>query len=157
MVIGIAIVILTLGVGALFLLVCRLTVDALPAFAGCAAGFWAYGTGAGPIGAIAIGVATAAVTLATGRFVFGCSRSAAIRACIAFAFAAPAAYVGYVVPAVMLRRLPSVRQPPLLHYVPHIINRMPLTGPRGMPSTKAVRCHGVISAEVLRYRGWPVS
>jgi hypothetical protein len=95
MVIGIAIVILTLGVGVLCLLVCRLTVDALPAFAGCAAGFWAYGTGAGPIGAIAIGVAAAAVTLATGRLAFGCSRSTAIRACIAFVFAAPAAYVGY--------------------------------------------------------------
>jgi hypothetical protein len=62
MVIGIALVIVTLGVGALCLLVCRLTVDALPAFAGCAAGFWAYGTGAGPIGALAIGVVGAAVT-----------------------------------------------------------------------------------------------
>ncbi len=95
MVIGIAIVILTLGVGALFLLVCRLTVDALPAFAGCAAGFWAYGTGAGPIGALALGVVGVAITLAAGRLAFGCSRSAVTRTCIAFVFAAPAAYVGY--------------------------------------------------------------
>jgi hypothetical protein len=95
MVIGIAIVILTLGVGALFLLVCRLTVDALPAFAGCAAGFWAYDTGAGPIGALAIGVVGAAITPGAGRLAFDCSRSAATRTCIAFVFAAPAAYVGY--------------------------------------------------------------
>src|SRR5229473_2570105 len=95
LVIGIAIVILTLGVGALFLLVCRLTVDALPAFAGCAAGFWAYGTGAGPIGALALGVVGVAITLAAGRLAFGCSRSAVTRTCIAFVFAAPAAYVGY--------------------------------------------------------------
>ena len=95
MVIGIALVALAVGIGALCVFVCRLAVDALPAFAACLAGFWAYSTGAGLIGAIMIGVAVAAVTVAAGRLAFGCSRSATTRAVVAFVFAAPAACAGY--------------------------------------------------------------
>jgi hypothetical protein len=152
MVIGIAIFILTLGVGALCLLVCRLTVDALPAFAGCAAGFWAYGTGAGPIGALAIGVVGAAITLGTGRLAFDCSRSIAIRACIAFVFAAPAAYVGYhVILALGQYAVPSDAWRHAFAligaFVIGVTATIRIAGPTGFPSksTPAQACRASVS------------
>src|ERR1700694_5419144 len=86
---------LVFGIGALCVLVCRLAIDALPAFAACTAGFWAYDTGAGPIGAIMVGLIAGASTLAAGRLVFDSTRSGAVRVIVALLFAAPAALAGY--------------------------------------------------------------
>jgi hypothetical protein len=44
-----------LGLGGLCFLLVRSAVYALPVFTGLAAGFWAFDTGAGPIGAIGVG------------------------------------------------------------------------------------------------------
>jgi hypothetical protein len=86
---------LVFGIGALCVLVCRLAVDALPAFAGCTAGFWAYDTGAGPIGAIIVALVAGATTVAAGRLVFDATRNGAVRVLVALLFAAPAALAGY--------------------------------------------------------------
>ena len=86
---------LVFGIGSLCVLVCRLAVDALPAFAGCTAGFWAYDTGAGPIGAIIVALVAGAMTLAAGRLVFDSTRNGAVRLLVALLFAAPAALAGY--------------------------------------------------------------
>ena len=90
---------LVFGIGGLCVLVCRLAVDALPAFAGCTAGFWAYDTGAGPIGAIIVALVAGAMTLAAGRLVFDSTRNGAVRVLVALLFAAPAALAGYHVRA----------------------------------------------------------
>jgi hypothetical protein len=84
-----------LGLGGLCFLLVRSTVYALPVFAGFAAGFWAFDTGAGPIGAIGVGAVIGGATFAIFHVAFGLARSAAARALVAFAFAAPAAYAGY--------------------------------------------------------------
>ena len=70
-------------------------------------GFWAYDTGAGPIGAIIIALVAGATTLAAGRLVFDSTRNGAVRVLVALLFAAPAALAGYVVPEFMLRRRPN--------------------------------------------------
>jgi hypothetical protein len=82
-----------LGLGGLCFV--RSTVYALPVFAGFAAGFWAFDTGAGPIGAIGVGAVIGGATFAIFQVAFGLARSAAARALVAFVFAAPAAYAGY--------------------------------------------------------------
>jgi hypothetical protein len=84
-----------LGVGGLCFLLVRSTVYALPVFAGFAAGFWAFDTGAGPLGAIGFGAVIGGATFAIFQVTFGLARSGAARALVAFVFAAPAAYAGY--------------------------------------------------------------
>jgi len=84
-----------LGLGGLCFLLVRSTVYALPVFAGFAAGFWAFDTGAGPIGAIGVGDVIGGATFVIFQVAFGLARSAAARALVAFVFAAPAAYAGY--------------------------------------------------------------
>src|ERR1700730_18238968 len=86
---------LVFGIGVLCVLVCRLAVDALPAFAGCTAGFWAYDTGAGLIGAIIVAILAGVLTLAAGRLVFDSTRNGAVRVLVVLLFAAPAALAGY--------------------------------------------------------------
>jgi hypothetical protein len=86
---------LVFGIGALCALICRLAVDALPAFVACTAGFWAYGTGAGPIGASMVALLAGVGTLAAGRFVFSSTRNGVVRLLVALLFAAPAAFTGY--------------------------------------------------------------
>ena len=95
---------LVFGIGALCVLVCRLAVDALPAFAACTVGFWAYDTGAGPIGAIIVALVAGVMTLAAGRLVFDSTHNRVIRVLVVLLFAAPAALAGYVAPEFMLRR-----------------------------------------------------
>lgn len=79
----------------LFFLLVRSAVYALPVFAGFAAGFWAFDTGAGPIWAIGVGAVIGGATFAIFQVAFGLARSAAARALVATIFAAPAAYAGY--------------------------------------------------------------
>src|ERR1700730_6663119 len=86
---------LVFGIGALCVLVCRLAVGALPAFAGCTAGFWAYDTGAGPIGALIVALVAGALAVSAGRVVFDSPRNGAVRVLLALLFAAPAALAGY--------------------------------------------------------------
>jgi hypothetical protein len=88
---------LVFGIGALFVLICRLAVDALPVFVACAVGFWTYETGAGPIGAIILALAAGAGTVAAGRFLFDATRNRALRLLLILLFAAPAAVTGYYV------------------------------------------------------------
>jgi len=72
-----------------------LAVYALPFFAGLSAGLAAYHSGAGPIGAIIVGVVAGAVTLLLGQVAFATVRSPLVRDTIALLFAAPAALAGY--------------------------------------------------------------
>lgn len=83
------------GLGFICWLLFNLAVYALPFCAGVSAGMAAYETGAGPIGAILVGLVAAAVTLVVGQFLFAKIRSPAVRAIIAVLFAAPAALAGY--------------------------------------------------------------
>jgi hypothetical protein len=92
---AIGLVLSALGLGGLCFLLVRSTIYALPVFAGVVAGFWANGTGAGPIGAIGVAVIVAGATFGAFRLAFGFTRSAAARALVAFIFAAPAAYAAY--------------------------------------------------------------
>src|SRR2546430_7404906 len=86
---------LILGIGAFCVLICRLAVDAFPAFVGSTVGFWAYSMGAGPIGAIILALIAGATTLAAGRLAFNSSHSQAVRLIILALFAAPAMFAGY--------------------------------------------------------------
>ena len=72
-----------------------LAVYALPFSAGVTAGLAAFHSGAGVIGAIAVGFAAGAVTLGAGQFAFAVAGSPFIRVPIALLFAAPAAVAGY--------------------------------------------------------------
>jgi hypothetical protein len=72
-----------------------LAVFALPLFAGFTAGTWAYGTGAGWLGAILVGFAAAALTFGLGRFLLSAVRTIWARLLIASVFAIPAAAAGF--------------------------------------------------------------
>jgi hypothetical protein len=83
------------GFGALFVLLLRLAIHALPTFAAVACGLWAYRAGAGFFGATAIGLLAGAGALIAGRVAFDATRSTSLRVIIALVFAAPAAMAGY--------------------------------------------------------------
>jgi hypothetical protein len=91
----IAIILSVAGLGFLCWLAFNLAVHALPFFAGVAAGLFAYHTGAGPIGTIALGLIAGAATLVIGQFIFATIRSPLPRALMTAAFALPAAVAGY--------------------------------------------------------------
>ena len=98
---------LVFGIGALCALICRLAVDALPAFVACTAGFWAYGTGAGPIGAIIVALLVGVGTLAAARLLLVTTRSGVVWLLVVLLFAVPAGFTGYVALEFMLRRRPN--------------------------------------------------
>jgi hypothetical protein len=91
----VAIILSFAGLGFLCWLVFNLAVHALPLVAGVTAGLFAYHTGAGPIGAIAIGACAAITTLVIGQFVFAVIRSPLLKTLVAAGFALPAAVAGY--------------------------------------------------------------
>ena len=68
---------------------------ALPVVAGIFAAMLAYQSGAGLLGAGAVGFITGVVTLSAGQFVFAATRSPMLRAITSLVFAAPAAVVGF--------------------------------------------------------------
>lgn len=72
-----------------------LAVYALPLFAGVTVGVWAYGTGAGWLGGIAVGFIAALVTLGVGHLLLVFVKPLWLRLVIAIAFVAPAAIAGY--------------------------------------------------------------
>lgn len=57
-------------------------------------GFWAYSTGAGPIGTVILALIASAMTLATGRLAFNSFHHEAVRFIITALFAAPAMLAG---------------------------------------------------------------
>lgn len=83
------------GIGVLCWLLFTLAVYALPFFAGLTAGFAAYHSGSGVIGAIIVGVLAGGATLAIGQIAFATVRMPLIRAAIGLLYAVPAAVAGY--------------------------------------------------------------
>ncbi len=83
------------AIGVLCCLLFYLAVYALPLFVGVTVGAWAYGTGAGWLGAIAVGFVAGLVTLGIGQLLFGFVKPLRLRLLIAIAFVAPAAIAGY--------------------------------------------------------------
>ena len=86
-----------LGIGLFCWLIFELAVYALPFFTAVTAGMMAFHSGAGLVGALLAGVATATLTLTLGQFAMAISTSMILRAVVAAAFAIPAGIVGYQV------------------------------------------------------------
>ena len=83
------------AIGILCWLLFTLAIFALPLFAGVTTGMWAYGTGAGWLGAFGVGALAAALTFGIGQFLFVYVRPLWARILIALAFVAPAAMAGF--------------------------------------------------------------
>ncbi len=83
------------AIGTMCWLLFNLAVFALPLFIGLNAGTWAYGTGAGWLGAILVGLAAAGLTLAVGQGLLMLIRPTWARLLIALAFVAPAGVAGF--------------------------------------------------------------
>lgn len=83
------------AIGVLCCLLFYFAVYALPLFVGVTVGVWAYGTGAGWAGGIAIGFVAGLVTLGVGQLLLAFVRPLWLRLVIAIAFVAPAAIAGY--------------------------------------------------------------
>jgi hypothetical protein len=94
--IGIRIFFSVVGLGYLCWALFDLIVYALPAVVGVTAGFAAYHSGAGLLGAIIVAPIAGGFTLGVGQAAIETNRSPKIRAAIALLFAVPAAWVGYV-------------------------------------------------------------
>lgn len=92
-IIGVLLNIVGLGVfcWALF----ALAIQALPFFVGTTAAFYAYQSGAGPLGAIFVGFAAGSFTFVLGQYAFSVARSRVVRVAIGLLFAGPAAWAGY--------------------------------------------------------------
>ena len=84
-----------LGIGMLISLMFNLAMLALPLFAAVAAGRFAFDTGTGALGAIAVGIVAGAATLGVGQAVLLITRSTLVRLAVAIVFTAPAAFAGY--------------------------------------------------------------
>ena len=84
-----------LGIGMLVALMFNMAILALPLFVAVAAGRFAYDTGAGALGAIAVGLVAGAAALGVGQAILILTRSTAVRLTVAMAFTAPAAFAGY--------------------------------------------------------------
>ena len=83
------------AIGTMCWLLFNLAVFALPFSIGLTTGTWAYGTGAGWLGAILVGLAAAGLTLAVGQGLLMLIRPIWARLLIALAFVAPAGVAGF--------------------------------------------------------------
>ena len=83
------------AIGTMCWLLFNLAVFALPFLIGLNAGIWAYGTGAGWLGGIVVGLLVAGLTLAIGQGLLMLVRPIWARLLIALAFVAPAALAGF--------------------------------------------------------------
>ena len=83
------------SLGFLCWLLFALAVHALPVFVGLAAGFAAYHSGSGELGAFVVGLIAGALTLAAGQIAVAAFRLPLGRTAIALVFAVPAAMAGY--------------------------------------------------------------
>lgn len=99
----------TLGIGLFCWAIFALAVYALPLFVALTIGMTAFQSGAGLIGALLIGTAGGALTLAVGQAALAITRYLTLRIAIVTAFAAPAAVAGYhTVFALSLIGVPSL-------------------------------------------------
>jgi len=83
------------AIGTMCWLLFNLAVFALPFFIGLNAGIWAYGTGAGWLGGILIGLIAAGLTVAVGQGLLMLVRPIWARLLIALTFVAPAGVAGF--------------------------------------------------------------
>ena len=83
------------AIGTMCWLLFNLAVFALPFFIGLNAGTWAYGTGAGWLGGIVVGLVAAGLTLAVGQGLFMLVRPIWARLLVALAFVTPAGMAGF--------------------------------------------------------------
>ena len=83
------------ALGAICWLLFNLAVFALPFFASVSAGMAAFHSGAGPVGAFAVGILAGAATLVAGQLAITLLPSPLIRGGVALLFAAPAAFAGF--------------------------------------------------------------
>ena len=96
------------AIGIFCWLLFTLAVFALPLLLGLTAASWAYGTGAGWIGAILVGLIAAGATFAIGQFLLTAVRPLWLKLLVAFAFVAPAVVAGYAATSGIVKHvLPS--------------------------------------------------
>lgn len=82
-------------VGTLCWLVFTFAVYAVPAFVGLSAGIFAYETGAGSLGSMAVGTLAGVATLVFAQRLIASARSPVLRAVVTLLFATPAGVAGY--------------------------------------------------------------
>ena len=92
---ALGIVLNIIGLGFFCWVLFTLAIYALPFFVGVTAGLYVYGAGAGPFGAIVLGLLAAAFTLVIGQMIFSLVRTPILRIGVALMFAVPAALAGY--------------------------------------------------------------
>lgn len=92
---ALGIVLNIIGLGFFCWVLFTLAIYALPFFIGMTVGLYAHESGTGPLGALGLGIVTAAFVLVIGQMVFSVVRMPIFRIAIALAFAAPAALAGY--------------------------------------------------------------
>ncbi len=92
---ALGIVLNIVGLGFFCWVLFTLAIYALPFFVGMTAGLFAHQSGTGPLGAIGLGIVTAAFVLVIGQMVFSLVRAPILRITIALIFAVPAALAGY--------------------------------------------------------------
>ena len=90
-----AALIIIAGVGVFCWLLYNAAIYALPLFVGLSIGFHAEQAGAGTLGALVLGVGTAALVVVVARVIFTLARSPILRIVFASIFALPAALAGY--------------------------------------------------------------
>ena len=83
------------AIGFLCWLLFTLAVFALPFLAGVTAGTWAYGTGAGWLGALVVGFVATGLTFGIGQLLLATVRPTWARLLVAAAFVAPAVVAGF--------------------------------------------------------------
>lgn len=93
---ALGIVLSIVGLGFFCGLLFTLAIYALPTFAGLAVGLAAFHSGAGVVGAMAVGLLVGGAILALGRFVFAATRTP-LRAIVGLVYGVPAAIAGYQV------------------------------------------------------------
>jgi hypothetical protein len=92
---ALGIVLNIIGLGLFCWVLFTLAIYALPFFVGMTAGLYAHGVGAGPFGAIVLGLLAAAFTVVIGQAVFSLVRTPILRIAVALMFAVLAALAGY--------------------------------------------------------------
>lgn len=92
---ALGIVLNIVGLGFFCWVLFTLAIYALPFFVGMTAGLCAHESGTGPLGAIALGIVTAAFVLVSGQAIFAFARTPILRITVALMFAVPAALAGY--------------------------------------------------------------
>jgi hypothetical protein len=91
----IAIILSLAAIGFVLWLLFTLAVYALPFYAGLTAALWAFGHGAGFIGAAFVGLVAAGLVFGLAQVLFATVRSPWLRAAVAALYSAPAGVAGY--------------------------------------------------------------